>query len=102
MYSLCISSPYPKRRKDLTATMQMHAAGSINIVQVWLPEPEDVTTVAFISETGQFRKKILHFVTLLGGSHFKSNWDYLIDNCRYAYMAQIKFQDIYLETTKMG
>lgn len=56
----------------------------------------------FHSRTGQFSKKILNSVTLLGDSHFKLSWDYFIDNCRYTHMTQKRFWGIYLETTKVG
>lgn len=89
----CILSLCPKSRKDLTARVQEHAAGIINIVQ--LPEPEDMTAAFFISKRGQLSKKIMNFLIVLGDSPFSLSWDISTDNCRHTHRIQIKHQDIY-------
>lgn len=63
-HTLCIFSLYPKSRKDLTAMVQKHAAGIINIVQ--LPEPEDMTTTFFISKRAT-QQKDNEFSNCVGG-----------------------------------
>lgn len=56
----------------------------------------------FIFKRGRLSKKIMNFLTVCGDSHLKLSRDIFINNCRYTHTIQIRFQDIYPETTKVG
>lgn len=43
----------------------------------------------------------MNFLTVCGDSHLKLSRDIFINNCRYTHTIQIRFQDIYSETTKV-